>query len=270
MAASASMNKIKFLNEFIKEEISDKIAGINLDDLSFNDSKGNVRKVLLLFNILTVLQDKKSDMRFPFNKYKVEKWDIEHVCSQTDKYIIDENQRRIWIADMFEYFVGSSSEEDIDNYVESLKVQIAQNDDSSDIQEKANLLSLRSELDVIETIIELSETEEKINDTEFDEAFKKVQSYFNEDMITDKDSIANLALLDQETNRSYGNAYFPIKRKRIISNDKMGIFVPIATKNLFLKYYSRKSNSLMSWQESDADDYLDSIKSLVTPFIKAW
>ena len=56
---------------------------------------------------------------------------------------------------------------------------------------------------------------------------------------------------------------------QLIANDKMGIFVPIATKNLFLKYYSRKSNSLMSWQESDADDYLDSIKSLVTPFIKA-
>lgn len=269
MDASTSMNKTQFLDVYIKKEISEKIAGINLDDLSFNDSKGNVRKVLLLFNILTVLQDKKSDMRFPFNKYKVEKWDIEHVCSQTDKLITDESQRRFWITDMLEYFVGSSSEEKIDNYVENLKGQITQTDDSSDIQEKANLLTLRSELDVIETIIKLSKTEGKINDTEFDEAFRKVQLFFKEDKITDKDSIANLALLDQETNRSYGNAYFPIKRKRIIANDKMGIFVPIATKNLFLKYYSRKSNSLMSWQESDADDYLDSIKSLVTPFIKA-
>lgn len=268
MDASTSMNKTQFLDVFIKNEISEKIAGINLDDLSFNDSKGNVRKVLLLFNILTVLQDKKSDMRFPFNKYKVEKWDIEHVCSQTDKFITDENQRRSWITDMLEYFVGSSLEEEINNYVENLKEQIIQTDESSDIQEKANLLSLRSELDVIETIIDLLKTAEKINGTEFDEAFKKVQSYFKEDIITDKDSIANLTLLDQETNRSYGNSYFPIKRKRIISNDKMGIFVPIATKNLFLKYYSRKSNSLMFWQESDADDYLDSIKSLVTPFIK--
>lgn len=269
MNASTSMNKTQFLDIFIKKEISEKIAGINLDDLSFNDSKGNVKKVLLLFNILTVLQDKKSNLRFPFNKYKVEKWDIEHVCSQTDKLITDENQRRFWITDMFDYFVGSSSEEEINDYVENLKEQITQTDDSSDIQEKANLLSLRSEIDVIEKIIELSKTEEKINDTEFDEAFKKVQSYFKEDIITDKDSIANLTLLDQETNRSYGNAYFPIKRKRIISNDKMGIFVPIATKNLFLKYYSRKSNSLMSWQESDADDYLDSIKSLIIPFTKA-
>lgn len=265
--ASKSMGKIEFLNEHIKNEISKKIAGINLDELSFNDSKDDIRKVLLLFNILTVLQDKKSDMRFPFNKYKVGKWDIEHVCSQTDKLITDEKQRRLWITDMFEYFVGSSSEEDIENYLYNLKYQIEQYDDSSDIQDRANCLSLQSELDVVTTILKLSKTEGKINNTEFDEAFKKVQSLFKEDMITDKDSIANLALLDQETNRSYGNAYFPVKRKRIISNDKKGVFVPIATKNLFLKYYSRKSNSLMSWQESDAYDYLDSIKSLVTPFI---
>lgn len=265
--ASKSMDKIEFLDKHIKNEISMIIAGINIDDLSFNVSKEKIRKILLLFNILTVLQDKKSDMRFPFNKYKVGKWDIEHVCSQTDKLITDEKQRRLWITDMFEYFVGSSSEEDIENYLDNLKYQIEQYTDSSDIQDQANCLSLQSELDVVTTILELSKTDGKINDTEFDEAFKKVHSLFKEDMITDKDSIANLALLDQETNRSYGNAYFPVKRKRIISNDKMGVFVPIATKNLFLKYYSRKSNSLMSWQESDAYDYLDSIKSLVTPFI---
>lgn len=269
MDASTSMNKTMFLNEFIKNEISEKVAGINLDDLSFNDSKGNVKKILLLFNILTVLQDKKSDLRFPFNKYKVEKWDIEHVCSQTDKYINDEKQRRLWIEDMFEYFVGSSSDEEVNSYIEELENQIAEMKETKEIQELANSLALQSELDIIMTIKELSKTDDKINDFEFEDAFKKVGAYFNEDQIADKDSISNLALLDQETNRSYGNAYFPIKRKRIISNDKMGIFVPIATKNLFLKYYSRKSNSLMSWQESDANDYLDSIKSLVSSFIKA-
>ncbi|WP_405373417.1 DUF262 domain-containing protein [Pseudobutyrivibrio sp.] len=269
MDASISMNKSKFLEVFIKKEISDKLTGINLDDLSFNDNKGNVKKILLLFNILTVLQDKKSDLRFPFNKYKKEKWDIEHVCSQTDKLITNDNQRRMWIADMFEFFVGSTSKEKIDDFIEDLKEQIEQLEEISDIQEKANLLSRKSELDIIYTIKELSESEDIINDNDFDEAFKKVLSYFKENQITDKDSIANLALLDQETNRSYGNAFFPVKRKRIIQNDKMGIFVPIATKNLFLKYYSRRSTSLMSWQESDAEDYLDNIKLLISPFIKA-
>ena len=76
-------------------------------------------------------------------------------------------------------------------------------------------------------------------------------------------------LLDQETNRSYGNAFFPLKRKRIIQNDELGIFVPIATKNIFLKYYSNRSSNLMNWEESDAQDYLDNIKEFVSPYIKA-
>ena len=53
----------------------------------------------------------------------------------------------------------------------------------------------------------------------------------------ENDNISNLALLDDETNRGYGNAMFFIKRKKIIENDKQGIFVPICTKNVFLKYY---------------------------------
>ena len=268
MDASTSMNKTRFLEEYIYNEISGKLTGLNLDDLSFNDSKGNVKKVLLLFNILTVLQDKKSDLRFPFYKYKKDKWDIEHVCSQTDKYISDEKQKRLWIQDMLEYFIGGTSDEDVNDYIDEAESQIEQMMESRDIQEKAKRLVLQSELDIIKSIKELSDTEEIISDSTFDELFKKVQFYFKEDEIADKDSIANLALLDQETNRSYGNAYFPVKRKRIISNDKLGVFVPIATKNLFLKYYSRRSNSLMSWQETDAEDYLDAIKSLIVPFIK--
>lgn len=268
MDASTSMNKTRFLEEYIYNEISGKLTGLNLDDLSFNDSKGNVKKVLLLFNILTVLQDKKSDLRFPFYKYKKDKWDIEHVCSQTDKFISDEKQKRQWIQDMLEYFIGGTSDEDVNDYIDDAESQIEQMIGSRDIQEKAKRLVLQSELDIVKSIKELSDSEEIISDSTFDELFKMVQFYFKEDEITDKDSIANLALLDQETNRSYGNAYFPVKRKRIISNDKLGVFVPIATKNLFLKYYSRRSNSLMAWQETDAEDYLDAIKSLIVPFIK--
>ena len=268
MDASTSMNKTRFLEEYIYNEISGKLTGLNLDDLSFNDSKGNVKKVLLLFNILTVLQDKKSDLRFPFYKYKKDKWDIEHVCSQTDKFISDEKQKRQWIQDMLEYFIGGTSDEDVNDYIDDAESQIEQMIGSRDIQEKAKRLVLQSELDIVKSIKELSDSEEIISDSTFDELFKKVQFFFKEDEITDKDSIANLALLDQETNRSYGNAYFPVKRKRIISNDKLGVFVPIATKNLFLKYYSRRSDSLMAWQETDAEDYLDAIKTLIVPFIK--
>ena len=99
--------------------------------------------------------------------------------------------------------------------------------------------------------------------------FSKFQKRFNEEdaSIPDKDNISNLALLDYATNRSYGNAFFPIKRKRIIENDSNGVFVPIATKNLFLKYYSPRVNSLENWTEEDGNHYRDAIEKTINDYI---
>lgn len=267
MNASTTMKKSDFLNNFIKTEISNKLGKIKVEELSFVDSKNSVKQVLLLFNILTALKDKKSDMRFPFNKYKKEKWDIEHVCSQTDRTVTDSKQRQKWIEDILDFFVGSSIKEDVNVYIEQLKEQISRIDSTNEIQDQARKAALISECKLVKEIDSLCK--EDITDSEFDEAFKHVQIYFNENRVSDKDNISNLALLDQETNRSYGNAFFPLKRKRIIQNDELGIFVPIATKNIFLKYYSNRSSNLMNWEESDAQDYLDNIKEFVSPYIKA-
>ena len=256
--ASKSKKKDEFLN-YIKKEISNKLGRLSIDDLSFAENKYSIKQVLLLFNILTALKDKKSDMRFPFNKYKMEKWDIEHVCSQTDKTITNENQQRRWIDDMLEFFVGSAAEDKVNHHISNLEIEIKNN------PEQARNGLLRSELKLVNSINSLR----KEGLSNFENVFKEVQSFFNEDKVEDKDNISNLTLLDEETNRSYGNAFFPIKRKRIIANDELGIFVPIATKNLFLKYYSKRSNNLMHWENSDAKDYLACLKEFVSPYIKA-
>lgn len=60
---------------------------------------------------------------------------------------------------------------------------------------------------------------------------------------------------------------FPIKRKRIIQNDKNGIFVPIATKNLFLKFYSKKMGDVMYWKSTDAENYIESIKQTLKAYL---
>ena len=59
MNASTTMKKSDFLNNFIKTEISNKLGKIKVEELSFVDSKNSVKQVLLLFNILTALKDKK-------------------------------------------------------------------------------------------------------------------------------------------------------------------------------------------------------------------
>ena len=109
--------------------------------------------------------------------------------------------------------------------------------------------------------------QEKIDDEYFKNLYDDLTIEFKESDFEQDDNISNLALLDEKTNRSYGNAMFPIKRKRIIENDMNGIFVPICTKNLFLKYYSKKMGNVMYWRESDAKDYLDSIKKLLKEYL---
>ena len=43
--------------------------------------------------------------------------------------------------------------------------------------------------------------------------------------------------------------------------------MPIATKNLFLKYYSRRSDQMMYWAQADANDYLDAIKTVLKDYL---
>lgn len=239
-----SNNKTKTeFKEYLKEEIKELFIGRKIDELEYQNSK-DIRKVLLLFNIQTVLETQKSEMRFPFHKYKAEDWDIEHICSQTDKKIAPK-QRLAWIDDILEYFTGTIDIEKSRNY-------------SFDNEEVKH---------ICETLIQLKGIE-KIEDDQFEAAYQLVKKFFKEDVQTeDKDDISNLALLDSATNRSYGNAFFPIKRKRIIENDKNGIFVPIATKNLFLKYYSKKMGEIMYWTNQDANDYLTAIKTTLKDFL---
>ena len=172
------MNKTNFLTDYIKgNKLKGLMKGIKLSDLNYGDKE--VKQVLLLFNILTVLQSNKSDMRFPFSKYKKEKWDIEHISSQTDKRINDDSQRLEWIHDMFEFLVGSTEEEDISAYVDNLKKEIQKIESKEKDKNiaKSKVDSKKEELILINRIAVLhsNSQREKINDTEFDECFDAVQ-----------------------------------------------------------------------------------------------
>lgn len=246
-------SKFKFI-EYLKKEISENFVNCNIDELDYQDNKNRnvIRKILLLFNIQTILDSLNTDMRFPFHTYKLEDWDIEHVRSQNDQNDTGKikNQDE-WVDDILYFFVNSADKVEVEK---ALKDSDSLSDDIKDI--------CRSLLDCKE------ETDSNKKQIRFDNTYKKVSEYFKESKVPDNiNSISNLTLLDSKTNRSYGNAFFPIKRKRIIENDKKGIFVPICTKNLFLKYYSKKLGEVMYWSEDDASDYLEAIKEMLSEFL---
>jgi uncharacterized protein with ParB-like and HNH nuclease domain len=233
---------------WLKDEIRKQV-NYQIDDLSYG--KKAIRKVLLLFNIQTILATENADIRFPFFHYKEEEWDIEHIRSQADKNIAG-NSRMDWLIDVLDYFTGTRTYTTSDE-IENQKKAI----DDLELDEK----------DIADELLNMV-TADEIEEEQFNDLYRRVSAYFKEDTdFEDKDGIGNLALLDYKTNRSYGNALFPIKRKRIIRNDMNGIFVPICTKNVFLKSYSRKLGELMYWNQKDSDDYVAAIKQTLKEYL---
>jgi uncharacterized protein with ParB-like and HNH nuclease domain len=239
---------------FLKDEIRQKVK-FNITLLNYGDDR--IKTVLLLFNIQTILSNEKSNMRFPFNLYKNEDWDIEHVRSQTDKNISG-NDRKEWAKDMLEYFTGFADEAEQKHYIdniENLDVVIFRT-----ISEKEQSKNTLSELFHVAYA-------DKIDDARFSSVYNKIRSEFKEENEPSKCAISNLALLDSATNRSYKNAFFPIKRKIILQNDKRGTFIPICTKNVFMKAYSSRFDEVMYWNKYDANFYLHAIEETLVDYL---
>ncbi|QJB35925.1 hypothetical protein HF329_33290 [Chitinophaga oryzae] len=215
--------------------------------------------MLLLFNIQTILATENADIRFPFDRYKDEDWDIEHVRSKASKSVTV-NHRHAWCADMLEYLTGVNGTYSDNGDRDGKKFSELQIQAISEMSHDENKkLAIK--------ILELFSTD-VISDDIFEKVYNEVSVLFGENIDPENiDSISNLALLDSATNRSYKNAMFPIKRKKIIENDMNGIFVPICTKNLFLKLYSMRMADLLYWTADDARNYLNAIKKTLHEYL---
>ena len=70
---------------------------------------------------------------------------------------------------------------------------------------------------------------------DFETIDTEILTHFNEGGQADGPRSANLTLLDRGTNRGYGNAVFAIKREILLDQDRSGVFVPLCTRNVFLR-----------------------------------
>ena len=218
-----------FLNEEIKKQFSE----ISIDTLDYEEARENICKTLLMFNLQTFINSKDSNMKFQFDRYKEEKWDIEHIRPQTDKYPEKNEDKEKWFKDI-QWLIKS-------------KHSANSNEDENPSDPNIN---------------------EPPKDTdEFRNYYDKMQTKY-EGKDFNKNKIGNLTLLDAGTNRGYGNAFFPIKRKIIRNKDMKGVFIPICTKNVFMKYYTDDITQSSTWSETDAKAYEDKIKQTLQCYLK--
>ena len=230
--------------------------------------KGKCTPLLLLHNVLTVVQlgkfmSEKREYRgqrvfykFPFNLYKREDWEIEHVTPRTDNQMDDPTVQKDWLLSAYPYVS------------DELKSHIEAFCDGKSEKEFSDLRDACAEA--------VEQGVEKLTDD--DDA---------------KNKIWNFVLLDGGTNSGYGNSLFPAKRRTIMfkeqgvrlknlrfSNDDVNRtivwdeevasspFVPLCTKHVFLQYYSGAGVSPLVWSKADAQCYYDNLKKVLEDFLK--
>lgn len=210
-------------------KIAEKVKCNNLEELGYGNNL-LIRNILLFHNIQTMLKNKNESNRFPFNRYKKESWDIEHIHAVATELPKNKQHRIDWLKNSREFIEDDKTlNSKITDFINSYDEQIKANHES--FEELATL--------VLEYYSKKSNIETDIND------------------------LSNLVLLDSGTNRSYKNAVFPAKRKTIIEKEKEGTFIPICTKNVFLKYYTQDVIQMTFWDEKDRNAYFENIKTTV-------
>jgi hypothetical protein len=75
-------------------------------------------------------------------------------------------------------------------------------------------------------------------------------------------SVTNLALLASGHNSALSNAVFEVKRRRILELDRRGEYIPVCTRQVFLKYYTDAgAQQVHFWSTQDRESYLSALLS---------
>ena len=221
--------QVSELKNMIKDDL--ELTKDQLQALTYKEDSNKVRKVVLLFNLITC---NNANYRFSFDKFKGEKWDIEHLSPQTKNPLTENKDRLLWLTYASELKSSQGEWDEIKLRIDRAKATLDNNIKSS----------LKDFDSLYEDVISLFQAHDLASEEEIDK-------------------IWNLTLLDASTNRGYGNALFPTKRMKIIEADESMIFVPICTRNMILKYYTKEDDLTAQfknqWTRQDAEAYLQAI-----------
>jgi len=203
-------------------------------------SPSETKSILHLLNIATYhISD--FNYRFPFDKLKTQIWSLEHIHAQNAEKFTEKQEFIDWLTDIRPIVIERKDKAK----VEKLNELLLECKTKELKQIKSELLSF---YEVLKTTL-------------------------------DTDNITNLCLLDRSTNSVLGNNTFKRKRELILEIDGAGelelegkkhkVFIPISTKNVFLKYYAVDSESIQFsyWGKQDREDYLFNIENQLSNFL---
>lgn len=229
--------------EQLKSKVRESISGLgDFEKITYSDtSKATLRKIFILHNIQTILIHyeaiKKANLglrfsyeQFPFELLYSQRWDIEHIASQTDNTLTKQKDFKDWVASV-----------------------------------KADYPEIFAQRPELNNEIDLFEKDYKIE--KFKQIYNEIVGSAEKNSPQNKDGLGNLVLLDSHTNRSYHNSLY--KRKIILAasnidnqnNEYQVTYIPRCTLNVFLKTYNTGMDvNLVEWTQDDYNKYLGDIK----------
>lgn len=219
---------------------------IDYADLNYEQHSDLLHILLLLFNVETIRQKGDEENRFSFNRYKNEgTWSLEHIHAQNSDSLKTNQEWQEWLQ----------------LHKRSLKSLM------EDYNEEPNLTeSIKDAIDKIDNVLaHIAEQNYKgsIRD-EFSAVSQNIVGILSDgDDQYQMHSLSNMALLTVGENAALNNSTFDVKRVRIIDMDRAGDYIPICTKNVFMKYYSTSDTKLHFWSEEDRKCYIEAMNDIL-------
>ncbi|MCY3689509.1 MAG: DUF262 domain-containing protein [Gammaproteobacteria bacterium] len=226
------------LNSRISETLN--LTRSKVEELSYESDKRKCSDLLLLMNVETVRKLKHTGERYSFDIHRSQEWSLEHIHAQHAENLTQAKQWKEWLRDHRDALVG-------------LHPSSISKDERQKLLDRIN---------------------EVINNPErraFQELARKVtEALSSPDAVsTPEHEVSNLALLERGNNSTLSNAVFEVKRRRILELDKKGDYIPICTRQVFLKYFTdANAQQVHFWSKQDREAYLEAIRSGVHDYLK--
>ena len=224
--------------------VGDKDFGEEIDyaELNYEDHSKFIQYVLLLFNIETIRQKGDENVRFPFYRYKYEgTWSLEHIHAQNSESLKTNQEWKEWLEIHKKSLEGlevySDDKKQIEEVIDKMNTVITH------INEKGYKGSIRNEFNAVAPAVIniLSDGDDK----------------------SQMHTLSNMALLTVGENAALNNSTFDVKRMKIIAMDKAGEYIPVCTRNVFMKYYSSSDTKLHFWSEEDRKGYISAMNNVL-------
>lgn len=218
------------LDDRIKAKLA--LTDTALSGLSYESAAGREKasQALLLMNVETIRKMQHSSERYSFRAHAAGTWSLEHIHAQNAEALNTGEQWSSWLRLHRDALVGLP------------------------LDENRRRDMIRRIDDAIPTI-----SRETFRHLERD--INTIFSFGDEGAEGDVHVIDNLALLDSRDNSALSNAVFEVKRLEILRRDRAGSYVPVCTRNVFLKYYTDESaQQVHFWGASDRRAYLDAFR----------